>query len=130
MGGVLGCKGFHSSFRTTQRPTRTWIICSDFAQTMESLVRFMLGKHAQMVDHDHPSFRNPPNLILSNVQLPFSKGEMWITSGTTDLVTLQPFIAAPSLRVISNAHMTSNAHSKKLENSHWNIPTLITYFFP
>ena len=130
MGGVLGCRGFHSSFRTTQRPTRTWIICSDSAQTMQSLVRFMLGKHAQMVDRNHPSFCSPPNMILSSVQLSFSDEETWITSGTTDLVTLYPFIAAPSLRVISNAHMTSNAHSKKLENSHWNIPALITCCFP
>ena len=129
MWGVLGCRGFHSSFRTTQRPTRTWIICSDFAQTMQSLVRFMLGKHAQMVDRDHTSFRNPPNMILNNVQLSFSDGETWITSGTTDLVTLQPFIATPSFRVISNAHMKFNAHSKKLENSHWNIPALITCYF-
>ena len=37
-GGVLGCREFHSSFRTTQGPTRTWIIYSDFAQTMQSLV--------------------------------------------------------------------------------------------
>ena len=129
-GGVLGCRGFHSSFRTTQRPTRTWIIYSDSAQTMQSLVRFMLGKHAQMVDHNHPSFRTPPNLILNNVQLSFSDGETWIKTGTTDLVTLQPFIAALSLKVISSDHMTFNAHSKKLENSHWNIPALIACYFP
>ena len=129
-GGVLGCRGFHSSFRTTQRPTRTRIIYSDSAQTMQSLVRFIVGKHTQMVDHNHPSFRNPPNLILSNIQLSFSAGETRITSGKTDPVTLQPFIAAPSLRVISSNHMTSNAHSKKLENSHWNIPALIACCSP
>ena len=129
-GGVLGCRGFHSSFRTTQRPTRTWIIYFDFAQTIQSLVRFLLGKHAQIVDRNHPSFRTPQNLILSNVQLSFSDGETWITIGTTDLVTLRPFIAAPSLRAISSDHMTSNAHSKKLENSHWNISALIACCFP
>ena len=37
-GVVLGCRGFHSSFRTTQGPTRTWIIYSDSTQTMQSLV--------------------------------------------------------------------------------------------
>ena len=37
-GGVLGCRGFHSIFRTTQGPTRPWIIYSDSAQTMQSLV--------------------------------------------------------------------------------------------
>ena len=37
-GGVLGCRGFHSSFRTTQGLTRTWIIYSNSAQTMHSLV--------------------------------------------------------------------------------------------
>ena len=97
---------------------------------MQSLVRFILGKHTQMVDHNHPSFRNPPNLILNNIQLSFSTRETRITSGKTDPVTLQPFIAAPSLRVILSNHMTSNAHSKKLEKSHWNIPALIACCSP
>ena len=38
VGSVLGCKGFHLSFITTQGPTRTWIIYFDSAQTMQSLV--------------------------------------------------------------------------------------------
>ena len=130
VGGVLGCKGFHSSFRTTQGPTRTCIIYSDSAQTMQSSVLFMLGKHAQMDDCDHPSFYNPLNLSLINVQLSFSAEEARITGGTMDPIILQPFIATTSLRVISSDHLTSNAHSRKLENSHRNIPALIAYCSP
>ena len=53
---ILGCRRFNSSFRTTQRPTRTWITYFDSTQTLQSLIWFVLGKHAQTVYHNHPSF--------------------------------------------------------------------------
>ena len=73
---------------------------------------------------------HPPNLALSNDQLSVPTDETWITSGTSDPITLQPFIAAPSPRVVSTDHVTSNAPSEKLENSHWKIPALIACCFP
>ena len=130
MGGVLRCRRFHSSFRTTLRPPKPWIVYSNSAQTMQSLVRFMLEKHAQMVDPNHPSFRSSPNMILGNVQLSFSPRKTWVTSDTTDPIILRPFIAVINLRVFSNDHLTSNAHPRKLENLHRNIPALIAYCSP
>ena len=67
VGGVLGCRGFRSSFRTTQRPTKTWIIHSDSTQALQSLIWFVLRKHTLAIYLNQPSFSNPPSLILDNV---------------------------------------------------------------
>ena len=68
----------------------------------------MIGKRAQILDHNHPSSRNPLIQSLSNIQLSFYAGGIWITDGTIDLVTLYPFIAASSLRINSNDRIASN----------------------
>ena len=83
-----------------------------------------------MVEHNHPSCSNPPNLILGSVQLSFYTEETRITSGTADPVILQPFISSSSLKVNSSDHMASNAHSKKLENSKLENTSIDCLLFP
>ena len=90
-GSVLGCRGFHSSFRTTQGPTGTRIFNSDSAQSLQSSIWFMHGNHVKTVYCNHPSFSNPPSLTPSNAQPTFSVERPRITSGSKESATLQTF---------------------------------------
>ena len=110
-GGVLGCRGFHSSFRTTQGPTRTRIFNSDSAQSLQSSIWFMHGNHIQTVYRNHPSFSNPLSPTPDNAQPTFSLKDQGLPMAQRNPPPSKPFIETSCLKgsqaTIANANPKS-----------------------
>ena len=85
-GGVLGCRGFHSSFRTTQGPTRTRIFNSDSVKSLQSSTWFIHENRIPTVSRNHPSFSK-----YSKSDSRQHLTDLLITSGTKESTIHQTF---------------------------------------